>query len=486
MLEDSIPTYPKSPIYDANDHHKILICFNKHTARKKLTRKKSTEPHMNASLPLVLNTRRVQTEEDLISLYLSDNRPWVVAYSGGKDSTAVLQLTISIVKQLGPKAKKPVFVLSSDTHVEAPNVAAYVKAALKRIESAAEEHSWPISVRLEHPKPEESFWGKLIGKGYPPPSRWFRWCTSNMKIKPSRRAIDEIAQKYGSVLLLLGTRYSESAQRGRTMQAREVNSKGLNPHHEIPNALVASPIAAWTTDEVWEYLTQEPCPWGADHHFLLSLYRQANGGECPVVLDLNTPSCGGSRFGCWTCTVVKEDKSMQGFVDSGVTEFLPLMEFRNWLIELRDKPGYRSEVKRDNSLGHGPFLPSARQEILDRLLALEQELGIPLITDDELSAIQAEWQGEFDYSGIGAKIAGKYGRSIIVSENKLPTGESALLEQAALRHDIPPELVQALVDLRRRKWPSLDKWGAKTGLERDVGALIEKATKQAEATTTTD
>ena len=53
---------------------------------------------------------------------------------------------------------------------------------------------------------------------------------------------------------------------------------------------------------------------------------------------------------------------MQGFVDSGVTEFLPLMEFRNWLIELRDKPGYRSEVKRNNSLGHGPFLPSARRK----------------------------------------------------------------------------------------------------------------------------
>lgn len=441
---------------------------------------------MNAPHPLTLNSLISQTEDDLIALYLSDNRPWVVAYSGGKDSTAVLQLTVSILKRLGPKAKKPVFVLSSDTHVEAPNVAAYVHGALRNIEKAAIEHNWPITVRLEHPKPEESFWGKLIGKGYPPPSRWFRWCTSNMKIKPSRRAIDQIAQQYGSVLLLLGTRYSESVQRGRTMQAREVNSKGLNPHHEIPNALVASPIANWTTDEVWEYLTQEACPWGADHHFLLSLYRQANGGECPIVLDLNTPSCGGSRFGCWTCTVVKEDKSMQGFVDSGVTEFLPLMEFRNWLIELRDKPGYRSEVKRNNSLGHGPFLPSARQEILDRLLALEQEVGSPLITDDELSAILAEWQQEFDYSGIGAKIAGKYGRSMIVSENKTPAGESELLEQAALRHDIPPELVQALLDLRRRKWPSLDKWGAKTGLEQDVGALIEKATKQAEAVTDTE
>ena len=177
---------------------------------------------------------------------------------------------------------------------------------------------------------------------------------------------------------------------------------------------------------------------------------------------------------------------MQGFVDSGVTEFLPLMEFRNWLVELRDKPGYRSNVKRDNSFGHGPFLPSARQEILDRLLALELEVGFPLITDDELSAIQTEWQREFDYSGIGVKIAKKYGRSIVVGENKSAVDESELLEQAALRHDTPPELLQALLDLRRREWPSLDKWGAKAGLERAVGALIEKATKQAEAATDTE
>ena len=427
-----------------------------------------------------------RTHTDLEALYLSDNRPWVVAYSGGKDSTLVLQLVINMLQRLGPEAKKPVFVLSSDTRVEAPNVAAYVKKSLESIQDAALKQGLPITVRLEHPKPEESYWGKLIGKGYPPPSRWFRWCTSNMKIKPSRRAIDEISLRYGSVILLLGTRYTESIQRGRTMHAREVNSRGLNPHHEIPNALVATPIASWTTDEVWEYLVQVPCPWGADHQFLLSLYRQANGGECPIVLDLNTPSCGGSRFGCWTCTVVKEDKSMQGFVDSGVTEFLPLMEFRNWLVELRDKPGYRSNVKRDNSFGHGPFLPSARQEILDRLLALELEVGFPLITDDELSAIQTEWQREFDYSGIGVKIAKKYGRSIVVGENKSAVDESELLEQAALRHDTPPELLQALLDLRRREWPSLDKWGAKAGLERAVGALIEKATKQAEAATDTE
>lgn len=437
---------------------------------------------MNAIVSQKLAPMAVSSLEPL---YLADDRPWVIAYSGGKDSTAVLQLAFEMLLKLGPKAHKPVFVLSSDTQVEAPNVAAYIAASLEKIQKAAETLNLPLTTRLVGPLPEESFWGKLIGKGYPPPSRWFRWCTSNMKIKPSRRSIEEITRIHGSVVLLLGTRISESAQRGRTMQAREINSKGLNPHHEIPNALVATPIADWTTEDVWEYLTTSPCPWGGDHGFLVSLYRQAGGGECPVVFDLNTPSCGGSRFGCWTCTVVKEDKSLQGFIRTGEEHFQPLVDFRNWLVELRDRPGYRSDIKRNQSMGPGPFLPSARQEILDKLLATEKQTGLPLVSDDELRYIQSEWSKEFDFQGnLASNIAAGYGREIAMTENaRISTPEDELLEQAALEQGINPELVHQLLEIRRRDYPSLDIWGAKGGFEKAVGELLEKAANQAEQAT---
>ena len=422
----------------------------------------------------------------LKELYLADNRPWVVAYSGGKDSTAVLQLAVNVLLELGAKAIKPVYVLSSDTRLEAPNVANYVSASLKKIEAAAKELNIPLFVRLVSPLPGESFWGKLIGKGYPPPSRWFRWCTSNMKIRPSRRAIEEITQVSGSVVLLLGTRISESSQRGRTMQARESNSRGLNPHHEIPNALVATPIANWTTDDVWEYLACSICPWGGDHSFMISLYRQANGGECPAIADLNSPSCGGSRFGCWTCTVVKEDKSLQGFVKSGEEQLQPLIEFRNWLIELRDKPGYRSEVKRNGNAGPGPFSPHARQEILDRLLALEKVTSLSLVSDAEIYYIQQEWMHEFDFQNrLAVDLAKRHGREIVMIETKANTtiSEDELLEEAARDNDINPDLLRELLDIRRRDFPSLDKWGAKKKFETAVGDLVKKAVRQAEQTT---
>ncbi|WP_326527654.1 phosphoadenosine phosphosulfate reductase family protein, partial [Dokdonella sp.] len=202
------------------------------------------------------------TKDSMRTLYESDTRPWVVAYSGGKDSTAVLQLVYELLleEQALGKSGKPVFVVSSDTGVEAPNVAQYVSSTLGLIGLNATEQKLDLTVNLVMPEADEEFWSKLIGLGYPPPTRWFRWCTTNMKIKPSRRAIDDITRKYGSVILLLGTRSDESASRSNAIASRETNQLGLNRHHEIPDALVATPIVDWTTDEVWDYLYSYPPP----------------------------------------------------------------------------------------------------------------------------------------------------------------------------------------------------------------------------------
>lgn len=423
------------------------------------------------------------TKESLRILYESDTRPWVVAYSGGKDSTAVLQLVYELLmeEQAAGKSGKPVFVVSSDTGVEAPNVAQYVSSTLSQIGLSAKEQRLDLSVELVTPEADEEFWSKLIGLGYPPPTRWFRWCTTNMKIKPSRRAIDSITRKHGSVILLLGTRSNESVSRGNAIAARETNQLGLNRHHEIPDALVATPIVDWTTDEVWDYLYSTPPPWGGSHDFMLSLYRQANGGECPVVLDLNTPSCGGSRFGCWTCTVVKEDKSMQGFIQSGEEKLQPLATFRDWLKAIREDSERRSPLRRDGkSAGPGPFNPNTRMEILEKLLTLEQGVGFPLISDESLAFIQKTWRDEFDYSDMARQIAGRFGRENAMDKPfTCLQSDDPLLEVCARDADFPLELAQRLLDTVKSQYAYLDRWGAKTELERDITALIEKDIEQA-------
>jgi DNA sulfur modification protein DndC len=352
-----------------------------------------------------------ETRTILRENFLVDNRPWVIAYSGGKDSTLVLQLVYEMLLSLTPEQQKPVHIISSDTRVEAPNIEEYLQNSLMQLEQHAQTSSLDLTVHLVKPEIEDSFWSLIIGKGYPPPNRWFRWCTTKLKIRPVRKVIDEITSEHGSVILLIGTRKAESSNRSRQIENRQYNSRGLNQHTEIPNALVLQPIMHWTTDEVWEYLfTHNPAPWNFDHDRMLELYRQANSGECPVITDLDTPSCGGSRFGCWTCTVVKEDKSMKGFIETGDEWMEPLYDFRLWLRDLHGQEELRNQYRRNDQPGLGPFNSEARKMILEELLNVEKKVGRQLISNQELLHIQDIWTEEFDVMHSALRIAYKYNR----------------------------------------------------------------------------
>jgi len=417
-----------------------------------------------------------ETQSALRKIYFSDRRPWVVAFSGGKDSTLVLQLVFEFLNSLSPDQYKPVYILISDTQVEPPIIVNYIEETLNLIELTINQKQLPIIVLKVSPKEEDSFWSKLIGKGYPSPTRWFRWCTSYLKIRPSRKAIQEITKEHGSVILLLGTRKDESSERKNRMEAREYSSKGLNPHHDIPNALVSSPISDWTTEQVWDYLQKTPPPWGESHDFMLNLYRQASGDECHLILDLISPSCGGSRFGCWTCTVVKKDLSMQGFIKTGEDWLLPLNEFRNWLKEIREDPAMRNQIRRNGSKGPGPFNEEARKIILKRLFETEKKINLSLITDREIRFIQYLWSNEFDLKESAVHIANQYGRKIKKMNNfQLPPEDLEIIETLLAETELQPELVHSILSLVSEKYPSLDVRGAKANLLREIADAIERA-----------
>ena len=150
--------------------------------------------------------------------------------------------------------------------------------------------------------------------------------------------------------------------------------------------------------------------WGTDNNYLYSLYQGENlGEEDSVVGQVNKDNMkvtGNSRFGCWICTMVKEDKSLKNFIDHGATELIPLRDFRNWLVELRSNPEARDYRRRNGSVyimangeyGRGPFTMDARKEILRRLLRLENETGFDLISIEELKTIDKMWEDEGDLS----------------------------------------------------------------------------------------
>jgi DNA sulfur modification protein DndC len=328
--------------------------------------------------------------------------PWIVGFSGGKDSTLVAHLVIEHLISLPRSARRrPVHIVANDTRVESPLVIAHIRSVLTEISHAADAFMLPLKVAVTAPDLDHTFWVNLIGRGYPSPNRTFRWCTDRMKIQPTSRYVREQVDAAGEVILLLGVRRDESATRAGSV-ARYDNGERLNRHNDMQGCFVFRPIVEVTTEEVWEFLGTESPPWGGSHASLIKLYRDAGGGECPVVTaKSDAASCGttSSRFGCWTCTVVEKDRSLAGFVEAGFGEFTPLMDFRDWLVSIRNDTSRRLARRRDGRLTiaangthvPGPFTLATRAEILSRLLLLQKEVGHPLITVAEIERIRSLW-----------------------------------------------------------------------------------------------
>ena len=332
--------------------------------------------------------------------------PWLVAYSGGKDSTLLLQLVWEVIADLPANAqRRRVLIVGNDTLVESPLVIQHLRESLKEIESAAEQQGLPIETKITVPCIDQTFWVSVIGRGYIPPTRNFRWCTDRMKIRPTNRLINQIARKTIGTVLLIGTRRAESEQRRRTMDKRDVSASQLNPHNEIVGCWMFAPLADLSDNDVWMTLMQRKPPWGGSHRQLITLYRNAGGGECPLVISKEqAPSCGSSspRFGCWTCTVVKKDRSLRGLIDSGYSDTArmeALFEFREWLLEIRENDANRLPVRRDGNVKrrtdgsrvYGPFTLAVRREILKRLQKLEKHVGSQLILPAEIDCIEDVW-----------------------------------------------------------------------------------------------
>ncbi|MEK8021847.1 MAG: DNA phosphorothioation system sulfurtransferase DndC [Candidatus Parabeggiatoa sp.] len=358
-----------------------------------------------------------QSIQDLVKqtqeLYLSDEIPWVVGYSGGKDSTAALQLIWYAISEL-PKTKRTkfVYVISTDTLVENPIVALWVEKSLEAMKKAAIEQDLPLTPHRLVPEVHDRFWVNLIGRGYPAPRPKFRWCTHRLKINPSNYFINNVIRQTGQVILVLGTRKAESTTRAANMKKHEKTStrERLATNASLPNSWIYTPLADWSNDDVWMYITQVKNPWNYDNKALLNMYQGATAdGECPLVVDTSTPSCGDSRFGCYVCTMVEQDKSMQAMIrnDEEKEWMLPLMKLRNEKLEIKVDRKRRDFRRMSGALKlfggrlvHGPYKQGYREEILATLLEAQESVqkngppeveNLELISYEDLEEIRRIW-----------------------------------------------------------------------------------------------
>ena len=413
--------------------------------------------------------------DDVREIYLEDNRPWVVGYSGGKDSTTALQLIWAALLALPPEQRtKPIYVISSDTLVETPIVSRYIDQTLDKITAAAAEQGMPIVAHKVVPEVDKSFWVNMIGRGYPAPSRRFRWCTERLKIEPANDFIKSRVAEFGEVVMVLGVRSQESATRAQVMSLHRIPGSRLSRHSSLLNAFVYAPIAAFSTDDVWTYLLQNPSPWGNDNRDLVAMYRNASSGECPLVVDTSTPSCGNSRFGCWVCTVVERDKAMEAMIDSGEEWLTPLLDFRDKLSatqdperkrEFRDfrrRTGQISFIKETDRVMPGPYKLEFCRQLLRQLLetqvqiAREAPIGEAplLIQEEELHEIRRLWRTERgDWADCVPRIVretlGKELDWIAEDSVAFSSDDGELLDSICAENEVPTELVMKLLDIER-------------------------------------
>ncbi len=407
-----------------------------------------------------------EIKKEMELVYLHDQRPWMIGYSGGKDSTLLCQLVFEMLESLPEeKRSKPVYIVTSDTMVENPIVKAYMHRMNRAINEASNRKKLNIQAHMIYPETRQTFWSLVIGLGYPTPEPpGFRWCTERLKINPSNTFTYNTIKRDGEIVILLGVRKAESAARSRSISSREIEGKLLTPHPHIQKAYVYSPLAEIPNENVWAYLLKDngKSAWNTDNNYLYSLYQGENlSEEDSVVGQVNKDNMkvtGNSRFGCWICTMVKEDKSLKNFIDHGATELIPLRDFRNWLVDLRSNPDARDYRRRNGNVylmsngefGRGPFTMEARKEILRRLLQLEVDTGFDLITIDELKVIDKMWEDEGDLSRralveIYEKIKGKKLPWDSYKKAKYDSETIALIQDLCQKYDVPFDLISKLM-----------------------------------------
>jgi len=295
-----------------------------------------------------------------------------IVFSGGKDSTA---LTFSVLNALSRERKKlqKVWIVYVDTLVDPPPLS---QAALRSIElfrKLYKDAGIKLSTVILTPPVKDRFWTLLIGKGYPPPSFRFRWCTERLKVRPVKSFLKKLRIETGNYpVVLSGVRLSESPDRRKNL-SRHLIKDGWMKYRGLDQCMVYAPLLKLQTAEIWEYLEFNEEKWNISLQHLKDLYLY------PAHID--------GRTGCWVCTVVRKDQTLERLAKMSPS-LTPLVEFREYLLSIRDDSRLREVVKKDGKSYRGPLKMHVRESILNRLTKFLK------LSPEEREIIRTIWQNE--------------------------------------------------------------------------------------------
>ncbi len=370
--------------------------------------------------------------------YTTDDRPFCVAYSGGKDSSVLVYLTVKMLKNLIKKnipLNKEILIINSNTLAELPPVLKHLENSLIKIQNYADLYKLPIKVKEVKPETKNTLNVQLLGVGMPPPSNQLRWCTDKLKVFPIDKEI-KVNFPDGKFISVIGTRRDESFSREARIIKKTVKDTDLKLNDRYKNASNLMPIEFWSTKDVWEYLFKQSNDL-MDIDFLWKIYSDASGKdtkECTFVgaggkhIEEGKIGCGVSRFGCWQCYMVRDqDKSLDGLMLSGYQNIDLYKKYRDWFWNItqqgwektRDVYSHRHQGRDLYNKGdesnpkYGMTMPKGltlkiRKEAFLRILDLQSKLKEEIIKEKEIILIQERWLLEGDLTLTAFKIAKKY------------------------------------------------------------------------------
>ncbi len=324
-----------------------------------------------------------------LEIFGAKYKHWAAAYSGGKDSTATLSVLVHLI-DTGRIAKPESFtVIYADTRMELTPLHTAAMIMLEKLRDRG------IRTQVVLPIMEDRFFVYVLGRGVPPPSNTFRWCTAQLKINPMLRALEQLREQAGEKFLMLtGVRSGESAQR----DARIALSCGKNGaecgqgwfQEATPEAVAdtLAPLLHWRVCFVWDWLF-----WHAPGLTGLptNLVAEAYGGD--EAQEIN------ARTGCVGCNLASRDFALEMILHNPKWAHLkPLMELRPLYAELK-QPNNRlrkdgTETRADGSLvtnpcRMGPLTFEARRMGLARVLDIQRRAGVDLINPEEQAMIES-------------------------------------------------------------------------------------------------
>jgi DNA sulfur modification protein DndC len=330
--------------------------------------------------------------------YGKDYNHWSIAYSGGKDSSATVSFILWAIRTGRVEMPETLTVLYADTRQELPPLQ---RTAMKFLDVLREQG---VDARVVLPELDNRFYVYIFGRGVPPPSNTFRWCTERIKIAPMLAGIEDISQQNGGrkFLQITGVRLGESANRDSRIALSCTSNKGecgqgwfqSMGSDAISDTL--APLVHWRTCFVWDWLYD----WWSDEWANQCGYTEGHGYE--FLGDIAAAyGDDDARTGCIGCNLASRDTALENIVATPEGAYLsPLLEIKPLFKELK-KPMWRirKAAPEITKAGHyakngqrmGPLTMEGRAFGLERVLDIQKRAKIDLINGEEEARIRELW-----------------------------------------------------------------------------------------------